>query len=717
MNDEEGSKPSSGALLNEAGEDPSGGKKGIGVYLFNRYTSIQRKYDTWANNAAENSFKGKLAARLTALGRAVYRYVKEILLDEPLKGFKITRKLWSMGLFGRMGLAAILWNTIATVVFVAERSIYPEYSQQNTLMAAGLIIGLLGMALGWSFSVAAAMHFPLSIYAIICVYLTWYNLVIGGSIHRTLLFALPMLWMIFVGFMIGRKGGERGRWLWLALLCMGGGYLAFVPLGLSRIIPPPYHVPARLLLGVVLFVIYHGLLIPRPGAERARLNPPLSQNFVFWGTLLLAVIFFGASTVRDPAQTADNVFLASQSLLAPLSLFWMWMGARLFDGASSMGDWVSEAAVGLFSKRVMRVVFPLVWITATILMWLAVSGNVPAGIAQIDFIGRIVNWGMDLDLAGFFALKNFMAASAAIIVIYIAIIFLKRYSDEKVARINGAWIAVYFAFLGYYKSIDAVVESQDIKTLTLWTGFVLVGGMIWEMAKGTDKFLESGQRSRNLFIYLSVLIVMLSVCTVTMGAGTAELMVEYASFYTLGILFLGFPMVMYCVIPELVDYAPAKGALLLVLFGLGCLSAALVMLIDPYEGWHLAAAPPMWAAILALAGKALARLESRLDGLVGGIALGLGFSAFWIYPQFIPVPFINVVNQMQMQYLAVPLGRGILYAYKMPLFVLAAGAGGITGLAFGPRLGNWIKIGAVVIAMLLLAGGVFALPAIFTGHP
>lgn len=57
----------------------------------------------------------------------------------------------------------------------------------------------------------------------------------------------------------------------------------------------------------------------------------------------------------------------------------------------------------------------------------------------------------------------------------------------------------------------------------------------------------------------------------------------------------------------------------------------------------------------------MAQLKGRLDRPLTGAALGMGIISFWIYTQFIPVPFINIINQMQRQYLTFRLGVGTVY--------------------------------------------------------
>ena len=66
-------------------------------------------------------------------------------------------------------------------------------------------------------------------------------------------------------------------------------------------------------------------------------------------------------------MAARNTLLTMRSLLGVVDLFWLWLGAGLFQGAIELGKWVTRESVSFLSARVAQVLFPLIWISVALL--------------------------------------------------------------------------------------------------------------------------------------------------------------------------------------------------------------------------------------------------------------------------------------------------------------------------------------------------------------
>ncbi len=292
---------------------------------------------------------------------------------------------------------------------------------------------------------------------------------------------------------------------------------------------------------------------------------------------------------------------------------------------------------------------------------------------------------------------------ASVIAVIILIIFVirRRWTNDKLAWLSGLWLAAYIGVVGFYSNMQAfgTVEAEAAAPLAFWTGLTLIGGLVWEMAKSNADW--SKVANDRILALIAWLLLMLSACVVTLGAGLPELVMEYTLYSFFGVIYLGLPMVAYDFVCERKGYKPLSMWNLLALFVIGALSASLVLGIDPNAGTHFLLAPIVWAIALALLGKRLARLSSALDGLVGGGALALGFVTFWMSPQILPIPFFSLWQQWQDRYMMVALNRPLLLDGQWWFTLIALAAGLLIGWAFTRR---WrVRVAAVVVAAIALA--------------
>jgi hypothetical protein len=280
---------------------------------------------------------------------------------------------------------------------------------------------------------------------------------------------------------------------------------------------------------------------------------------------------------------------------------------------------------------------------------------------------------------------------------------------KAVVRLNSLWIAALLICLGFFESLEAfaTLEADAIPETGFWPILVLLGGLWWEIATSGAEWAEaSEQRLKALLAFIGL---MLSLSIGLIAAGSAELVMEYTLYSFLGLVYLGLPLGLYTLLQNREGYEPIPGRNLAALFGLGCLSAIGALKIDPSAGLHLLVVPVLWFVVLQIWGKALGRLENSLDGVVAGSALALGFVAFWMSPQLIPIPFLRFAYDWQTSYLSPPY-RPLLQTGHLWLTLLALAAGLSLGWVFATRRPWIIRLALLAACLLIFAGLLPLLP-------
>ncbi len=674
------------------------------------------------------------------IGQAIairWRHFKKYQIDGEWEGLKLVRRVWQVRPLGRLGLAALLVGSILAATQIEARAAQP-LGADVALPLSVTIIGAALFALGWAFALSAALTLPLWGYLIVAAYLSWHGLFIGGSLAGTPLFALPTVWMLLIGWRLARM--RHGRWrFWFLSMCFGAAYLTYGAFGLRKIFTGDWELFAPITLSLLYFaaltnrfVLKRFSLRPEESVSRQEAKPQSKNRFlsvlatlrelfffedgahlppradrVFGWTLIVIGLFFTLGISRDPITAGSNTLLTLRGLLGIVDLFWLWLGAGLFQGAIGLGKWVTKESTAFFSARVTRVILPMLWLGVGVFSWIATHDlSVETAVfAHTIGLSAWVNTWTDHDYWGVYY-QLFASLIAVMLVVFLVI--RRRWTDDKVAWLSGLWLAAYIGVVGFYANFESfgTLEADAAAPLAFWTGFTLIGGLVWEMAKSNADW--SKVSNERILALIAWLLLMLSVCVVTLGAGLPELVMEYTLYSFFGVIYLGLPLLAYDFVCERKGYTALSMWNLLGLFVIGALSASLVLGIDPYAGAHFLIAPLVWAISLVIWGKRLARLASALDGLVAGGALALGFVTFWMSPQILPVPFLSIWQQWQDRYMLVPLNRPLLLDAQWWFTLIALGAGMLIGWAM--TRGWRVRVIAVIIAALMLGVIVPQLP-------
>jgi hypothetical protein len=123
--------------------------------------------------------------------------------------------------------------------------------------------------------------------------------------------------------------------------------------------------------------------------------------------------------------------------------------------------------------------------------------------------------------------------------------------------------------------------------------------------------------------------------------------------------------------------------------------------INPLAGMHLLIAPIIWAIILM--SHRLQR-EDRLNRLVAGGTLALGFAVFWLRPLVLPIPFLQIVQDWQTQYITASLNRPAMQLGQLWFTAAALIAGVAIGWITSRRRSQlrWSLIAVCAVAFGLI---------------
>lgn len=692
------------------------------------------------------------------IGQAIairWRHFKKYQLEGEWEGLKLVRRVWQVRPLGRLGLAALVVGSIIAATQIEARAAQPLYADV-ALPESVTIVGAALFALGWAFALSAAINLPLWGYFIVAAYLSWHGLFIGGNLAGTPVFALPTIWMLLLGWRLARtpttlksappidsppasesrpeansgavdaSGStadptpapttpsevaplrrDQKHWrFWLLIMCFGAAYLTYGAFRLRQVFTGDWEIFAPITLGL----IYFAALTNRYTLKRFSKPDQLPKaNRVFWWTLIVVAIFFALGISRDPVKAGSTTLLAMRGLLGIVDLFWLWLGAGLFQGAIGLGKWVTKESIPFLSERVTRILFPLIWIGVGVFSWIA-THDLSVGVTVFAHNSGLRAWVNSWNDPDYWGVYYQFFASVIAVLLVIFFLIRRRWTNDKLAWLSGLWLAAYIGVVGFYANFESfgTLEADAAAPLAFWTGFTLIGGLVWEMAKSNADW--SKVSNERILALIAWLLLMLSVCVVTLGAGLPELVMEYTLYSFFGVIYLGLPLVAYDFVCERKGYTALSMWNLLALFVIGALSASLVLGIDPNAGAHFLLAPIVWALGLALWGKPLARLSSALDGLVSGGALALGFVTFWMSPQSLPVPFLSIWQQWQDRYLLLPLNRPLLLDDQWWLTLIALGVGMLIGWSFTLRQRTGLKITASLVGAAIFALSLPRLP-------
>lgn len=216
--------------------------------------------------------------------RTVWDYAREMYGDQAISGLWLIRGLWGAGPVGRVGLF-LLGGGLPLAAVLLSKSL----TSGRSLV---LWFGLALFAAAWAFALSAATRMSPPGYVITCAYLAWYGILVGGALAGTPAFALPTVWMLWLGGGVGHGTPRYRRWFWLWVLCFGVAYLTYGAWGLYRNLPHAWYWPGQ----VVLSLLYLGALLLTD-----RLRKPLALGRTFGASLGVIALFFALAARKDGA--------------------------------------------------------------------------------------------------------------------------------------------------------------------------------------------------------------------------------------------------------------------------------------------------------------------------------------------------------------------------------------------------------------------------------
>ncbi|TFH22714.1 MAG: hypothetical protein E4H03_07825 [Myxococcales bacterium] len=651
--------------------------------------------------------RGSRRSVAAALGRLVgligtsgTRYIRDVRMSDTVAAAQLVSSGWRSGALGRLGVALVAAGTLLTAWLVSRYAASPRAESLEVGVEA-LYAGLALFTAGCAFAMAAAARLAPHSYLLVCTYLAWYGMIIGGALAGTPAFAIPTMWMLVVGWSVCARSDGRAQQLWLLLLCLAAGYLTCGAFGMRELMPDAPLLVRSLLLGAAYFALLANPLAVRT-ALAGRLAVVLTPVRVFGATCSVLGIYLYLAVRADLSAAASATLLAFQGALGVADLVWMWLGAGLFVGALDLGRWLSRESRRVLPSSAGRWLIPATWLGVAAFSWLA-TYPLPGRLVVFSYQVGLHTWVTTWSQAGYFAVHDQLWASVAVIAAALVLLARGRTSDDALAMLNGLWLAAAIGLLGYHESMNVFVDlkAEAARPLSLWPAFVLVGGLLWSI--GIRQASWAAVAEPHLHGLLAFLLMMLAVSVVILAAGSPQLIIEYTLYSFQGVLFLGIPVAAYALVQVHLRYEPVAGINLATLFVAGCASAVALLGWDPDPGRHFAFAPLLWAAVLALAGQRLARLRQPLDGVIGGATLGLGFMTFWMQPGVLPVPWVTWFNEWQMRYSLAPPVRPLFQAGHWWLTVASLGAGALVGYAFASERSALVRLSVTIAVAVVFA--------------
>lgn len=579
-------------------------------------------------------------------------YLKEMRWEEDENvGVSLVRQFWNSGFLGKTSLLLLIIFLILTVWIIN--------SPEKTTMFGTSIIGMIGIVAAFSFLTVFAVSQPSWLFFILSVYICWFLLPIGVNLAGTWKTAIPVLWLLFLGWLNSSKNSHNSIInLGFLFLCLGAGNLLFRPFGFDHIIPEQFNLMGRIILGVVIFSLLNLKALKK---RSANLNPFLNKtNLVFFISMLLFGIYILFACIKDFPSTYDNLLLNMKGALGLVDLFWFWLGWTVFAGIMDLAEFGVGQSEKIFSAKFIKIISPVLWGLSLVLSWLS-TRNSPLPILifldKIGFLDWVYSWSDPL----YFSVYDFLWWNGVVFVFYIFLLIRHKLDLKIIKVLNMIWAGAFFCLLSYYQSMFGMgsLDVASMETLTNWTSFVLIGGILWEFAKSGASNWESDSKTK-VFALSALLLLLLSIAAVTLGAKLPDLNNEYTLYSFLGSLYVGLPLALLALLPKFIKFEPISGKYLLVYFLAGCLSAIICLSINPFSGWHFLLVPLLWCFAFVILGKKMFKPEKKIHSVIIGAAISLGFITYWFSPEYIPIPFLTKINNLQLSYLLEPLSRPFL---------------------------------------------------------
>jgi hypothetical protein len=630
------------------------------------------------------------------------------------KGLKTLQRLLHSGPLVWLGLMILILNIVATAYIGFKSESLPALSaelwegERVTVPSLALYVSLGVTACGWAYLLVGAAASGLGAYVLVTAYAAFYSLMVGLALGHALWMAVIPLWMLFMGAWVASS--HRGRWRipLLVLLCYMIALLTFPAFGLKHIIPAPW--------GQIVLAALYLTLIANPWALRERRFRP-GGAFVL--STLLFIGFYILVLVRTPAsETFGNAFLSFHNLLGLVGLFWYWVGLDLFSSAQDLVEWLVESIKRVLPLRVLRgIIFPI-WLLWGIGGYVLIHG-LPLPLVRglvsfregVTLLQRIA--ALNLSITFLSALEYHLYATGVIILLAAILWTFHKLSSERLVTLSSIWIFALLVLLGYFGLFYAFMAEDAVEALGFWPLLIFVAGMFWEVLKVSSGLL-SGARHR-AFIFLGFLLLFGGISILELSAHYPIFSQELSVNAFDGILYLGIPYLLYTFFYRQKRFTPVSPRAIILLFLLGMLSAIPCLILG-----KVFFVPVLWLGAVFIVTWTRERWDDLWDGIVYGLATGLGFLVFYTRPILIPLPnlmaFMGVFLQAQTRYLQHVITPWEARWWGMLLQVVAAAV--ILGYALAQarrrqkHLRFTLFILGATLSVLLLAVGEFIFGAL-----
>jgi hypothetical protein len=652
-------------------------------------------FSLFLNNHKKNLEKTSWGHFLIRLLQIPVAYFKEIRWENDENyGVTLIQQFWHSGILGRTALILIVLSLIFTVSVLN--------STTGIAISSTSIIGMIGMVAAFSFLIAASIHQPGWIFFIASAYTCWYLLPVGINLAGTWSSSLPVLWMLVLGWANSTSNPRISRLDWgFLLLCLGAGQLLYRPFGFDQIIPDQFSLLARIIFGILLFSLSQIKIIKTFSIKtKSWLD---KTTLIFMISLVIFGVFILFACLNNFSSTVENLLLSMRSALGLVDLFWFWLGWTVFEGIIDLSGFSVRQSMQLLSAKTVYILSPILWVLSTFFCWSATRPlPIPLLILmkKIGFLDWIYTWSDPF----YFTVHGFIWFCLPVMIIYLFFLLRKKINQKLFGLLNIVWAAGFFGLLSYYQSMFglATLETDSQYQFTAWASLVLVGGILWEFAKSSGSYWESDSQIK-IFTFSAILLLLLGIASVTLGAGLPDLVNEYTLYSFFGTIYLGLPLAVYTLLPQFFDFEPLAGKHLILFFLLGCISAIICLTINPFSGWHILLVPLLWSFILFFVCEKLVKPGHGWHGASTGAAISLGFITFWFTPEYIPIPFLSFINELQLSYLTEPLYRPILLPQHVQITIATLLIGLITGWLWFRTTNRIFQCLLIILAALVLA--------------